>query len=304
MTLDIALTCFLLFASLLHPTMGTQPARERKPAVDPAIAQLVALESLLDEIEATSAYKPLFVSEHPDIARMQAAFGIVQRTVHDARRAREGDEPFPEGGADTLHCALREYCLNIDALETNAAFGETKTPNAGAKKKLIKALDAVRELANAIPGLEEASKVAPSSRASPQDAVVYAQRSLTQVYWLLDWRTLTYATSQGRAASKALREAVDEVWAVLDESIDEDGGLVIRTDGDGKPLADQLAPFKAAMREARKQAEFFRKTYIPNVRRDAQLVRARLIEELLGESGFEKVFLSVKALKDAPAGEG
>jgi hypothetical protein len=282
-------------------TPALQPADAKGPS-DPIDRQLAALDERLAEARATRACEPLFASEHPDIARMQVWFALLEKTVHGARKARAEGEEIPPVAADDFHGALTEYRLNIEELEPNGVFGETKTPKAAAKKKLLEALDGIRALADGIPGLQQASKLAPGPRSSAAEAVHYARRCLTEVRWLLDNRTLAVPTSQGRQASLALRDALDAVWRTLDETLDEDGMLAPRESKDGRPLADQLEPFKAAMREARTQAEFYRRLYLPNVRRDAHRRRAQRIEELLAGDGFEKRYTAVKALRE-PAAE-
>lgn len=290
----------ILAASVVLPQAVAQQEPEDLGSPDPALGQLADLESRLDEIQDSAAYAPLFESAHDDIRRMQAMFTLMQKTVHDAHRSLVGGEPLDADVADLFHGALREYEINIEELEPNGAFGATKVPDERAKKKLLRTLADLRKAANAIPGLGDASTAEPSSKSTPAEAIGYARRSLTEVYWLLDHRTLTFVTSQGTQAARDLRAALDAVWEVLDESLDDEGNLAVREDRHGRPLSDQLAPFKAAMREARTQAEFYRKLYTPNVRRDAHRRRAERIEKLLGSAGFEKRFLAVKSLNEVP----
>jgi hypothetical protein len=290
---------FLFAAGFAAVPAASSRADSHSRSEKSVTARLAEIESRLDGIASATIYAPLFGSGHKDIARMERLFTFVQKAVHEAGKEVQGGAPISTEHADLFHGALREFMMNIEEMESSAAFGETTTPDKRDKEKLLKELASIRTLANTLRGFEQASFTEPSFKAEPSDAVLFAKRSLMEVYWLLDNRTMTNVTSQGISAGKDLREALDAVWVIVEETLDADGELVIRTDDSGKPLRDQLAPFKEAMEEARTQAEFYRKIYKPNVRRDAHRRRAEGIEALLSEKAFERGFLAVKSLRSA-----
>lgn len=258
--------------------------------------RLLTLEDMLGKVQSTAAYKPLFESRDKGIEIMQAWFIRAQKSVHDVNRSIADGEWFEQQAADDFHNQLAEYLMNLDQLPTSMAFGATTTPDAGTKKKLRKAIGEIVEYAEQTPGFESVSVMELTAGSSAQDAVAYAKRKLTEVYVLLNNRTLTNVTSPGTEASADLRVALDAVWQALDGLVDSDGNHVVQTDDDNSPLKDQLAPFKAAMREARAQADFFR-AYRPNAFPEAQVVRSEAIRQGLAASAFEKYVVAVKALK-------
>lgn len=273
---------------------GERPADDK--VVELVTDRLATLESMLSKVQSTAAYAPLFKTKDGTLSMMQGWFIRAQKTVHDVNQSIASGEWFDQQAVDDFHNGLGEYLMNLDQLPPNMFFGETKTPDTNTKKKLRKAVGAALEFTGGIPGFAPVSEGDVSAESSSQEAVTYARRSLSQVYVLLDNRTLSGVTSQGRAASEDLRRSLDVVAETLDQLVDTEGNLVVQVDDDDKPLKDQLAPFKRAMREARAQADFFR-AYRPVSFPDAQRARAEQIVERLSESGFEKKLSAVKAFK-------
>lgn len=304
--LRVGLRTGLLIAAVVGGGLGASAGRATAPLVMPktvpkAVVQRIAeLERKMDAIQADKAYSSLFLSEDGPVIRVQAHFFRAKKSLHDVVVATEGGRGIDIEAVDNFHNSIVEYLMNLEEMPPNHNFGATKAPNARTKKRLIKDVEAVRTGANKTPGFEDAAHCAPSKDATAEDAVRFAKRSLTEVYYRLDSRTLTYVTSQGTRASKDLRASLDEVWASLDALLDVNGGRVAQVGPDGEVLANQLQRFEAAMREARVQAEFYRRNYLPNAWRDAHRRRAEGIEELLAEGGFQRRFVAVKSMREVP----
>lgn len=285
---------------------GGDEAAEESRDVEFLRDRLSSIESDLREIQSHRNYRELFESSDGAIIRVQATFSIAQKAIHDALGELADEGTLDPALVDVFHNFMREYLINIEEMPPNHAFGATKAPDARTKKKLIKDVESVISAANEIPGFEEVSRSKLGPRSSAAEAVAFAKRSLTEVHVLLGHRTLTTVTGPGTAAARDLRAALDATWAAIDQLVDGDGDRVLLLDDEGEPRPDQLADFRAAMKEAALQAEFYRRNYLPNAWRDAHRRRALMIEERLGREGFQKQVLAVRALAststDAVAG--
>lgn len=261
--------------------------------------RLVELEAKLDAIHANKKYRPLFEATDGGVIRIQAHFSRAQKAVHDGIEMLDKGESFDHVLVDTFHNCLGEYLINLEKLPASEVFGTVRIPDKDTKSQLIRDVQAAQAHANKTAGFEEVALMKIDSESTAREAVIFAQRSLMEVYVLLDNRTLTYVTGPGIQEAKGLRAALDAAWQAIDGMVDVSGQRVILMGKDDKPLADQLAPFRKAMKEARKQARFFREGYLPTVWKDEQRERAQWIEARLAEDGFERRVESVKALKTA-----
>lgn len=276
---------FVLALSL--PFFTDTPASAQDPTPDPVVRSLEALDEALREIERTRAWEPLFESTERDIMEMQASFATAQKMVHDTLVSLEDGEDLDPDRADAFHGAMHEYFLDLEELEAGRRFGETETPNVRSKKKLVRAVQEARDMAHEIEGFEDITRVEPSKDADAAELVDFGKRNIAQVYRLVENRTLTRRTSNGTAASRELRAALDAAWQALDE---------LRVEDD-EARKERLAEFEDAMDEARIQADYFRKRYLPNARTDAQRRRAELIEERLAKNGFEAIIKRAQCMK-------
>lgn len=281
---------------------GTVGAHATPQEVDQAaLARRVAeLEERMQKIEGKKAYASLFESSNRDILWLQTHFFGAKKAAHDAVQSLKGCESVETSEVDSFHLHLREYLINLEEMPPNHAFGETKTPDKAALKKLIAEIKSLVDYANKTPGFQDVFQRDLRSDSGALESVEYAKRCLNEIYGLVDNRTLTFVSSQAISNARDLRLALDEVWYALERLVDADGNRLTQLGDDGRPLPDQLLPFKDAMQEAVVQAEFFKNRYQPYLWRDAQRRRVDLIIDKLSKDGFYKRLVAVKALKLIP----
>lgn len=269
-------------------------------ASDKVLKRLTELEQRMEKIRTKKAYAELFESTNRDVLWFQTHFSRAQKAAHDAAEGLKKGGAIDYTQADALHNALREYLINLEELPPNHAFGATKSPDKGTKKKLIGEIQGLVDYANKTPGLEDIDQADLSSDSVALEAVIYGKRHLTEIYRLTGNRTLTFFSAQAGSNSRDVIAALDEAGAALDALVDVDGKRIVQLDEDGRPLPDQLSRLKAALAEAKVQAEFFKSNYQPHQWRDAQRRRADMIIDKLSRDGFIKRLSAVKALNEIP----